>query len=443
MAFRSTETPPCASKSTRRRHKAAPMRLSLAAGAAVATAIAVRWSFCLILFPTLLSDVGTVGDQYYFDSYREIAIQVLSGNGYRASVDAIPCLHRPPGYVGVALLSFPYSNYSYIWFQLINGALGGLATWLTIVMASSWRVSHRAALFAGWSIALWPFLIWETKITVPENLLVALVPATFAALGRWRSTGSLLWLVATGVLAGIAALTHALYQLLLPGLLISLFFLDESRHWFKRAASICIVGATCLVVIMPWLIRNTHIAGRPVGIATGFGLHYLRGLHSWGVLSSGGRYFRDHDRDSAAFVEGILHSAGFENRSDYYVRSDPETNRFLDAEAWRDIRAKPARVVLRALVRSPVLWTHQQTPLRTLLTGLLLLPFLILSIRGVFRCWHRHLVGPLSTLLALTCAAASIYPEAIPMRYALPLLPLLILLSAHGLDLSRPRSASE
>lgn len=407
----------------------------------VAAAVLARWLFCLVVFPTLLTGVATVGDQYYFDSYREIAAQVAAGHGYRAAPDAIPCLHRPPGYVAVVLLAFPRSELAYLGIQLLNGLLGGLATWMTIVMARVWGLSRPGALLAGWGVALWPFLIWETKITVPENLLVALLPAAFAALGKWRESGSPGWLAAAGLVAGAATLTHALYQLLLPGLLVTILAVrQQPRRWLAAL----VTGFVCLAVVAPWWVRNARVAGRPTGVATGFGQHYLRGLHSWRVLTSGGPYFRDHDPDSAAWVREILAAEGFDTTDDYFVRSDPAINRFLDAEAWRDVRARPGGVVTRALVRAPLVWVQQQTPARSLATAGLLLPFFLLAIYGLLRRWQWRFAGLLLTLLGLDLAAAAIYPHAIPMRYALPLVPLLMFFSAHGVEtlLETPRRAS-
>jgi hypothetical protein len=39
---------------------------------------------------------------------------------------------------------------------------------LTLLAARAWRVGSRGALFAAAVVAFWPFLIWETKVTVPR-----------------------------------------------------------------------------------------------------------------------------------------------------------------------------------------------------------------------------------------------------------------------------------
>ncbi|MEM7351077.1 MAG: hypothetical protein AAF657_09745 [Acidobacteriota bacterium] len=398
-------------------------------GTIVTVAIVARWLFCLVIFPNFLTGIATVGDQYTFDSYREIAAQLLAGNGYRVAPEAIPCLHRPPGYVAVLLVSFPASELAYLFAQFWNGLLGGLATWATITMGRLWGLSRLAASMAGYGVALWPFLVWETKITVPENLLVALLPLVFVALGRWRGSGAPEWLVVAGALAGLTTLTHGLYQVLLPALCLTILtFGDRPRRWSAVVVLCLAYGA----MVTPWLVRNAQVAGQPMGVATGFGMHYLRGLQSWSVLTSGEPYFRDHDPEMAA-VHQRLAQAGFDTSDDDFMRSDPATNRFLDGVAWDDVRARPGNLVLRAVVRAPLLWVQQQTASRSLVTALLLLPLFLLAARGLLRHWQLQLLGPFVTLVGLNLTIAAICPEAIPMRYGLPLMPLLCLFAARGL----------
>jgi len=57
-------------------------------------AVALRWLFCFVVFPHLLAGHSTVGTQYYFDSYREIAASLLQGCGYRLACNGPVALHR-------------------------------------------------------------------------------------------------------------------------------------------------------------------------------------------------------------------------------------------------------------------------------------------------------------------------------------------------------------
>lgn len=400
--------------------------------ALVATAVVARWLFAFVLFPTLLHRLGTHGSQRYFDSYRDLAVQLLQGNGYRVAPGAIPTLNRPPGYVLVLLASFPGSDSGFLWFQFWHGLLGGLAVWLTVRMAREWGLSPAGAHFAGYAVALWPFLIWVTKMTVPENLLVALVPGVFWALGRWKGEGRWRWLLLGGLLSGWAALTHGLYQVFVIAVLATVLLVR--RPWRERLAAVGVITICYGVVVGPWAVRNARIAGYAVGAATGFGYHYFKGLYTWEMLRSGGAYF--HDRDAAAerSVAAILATAGFRADERRSPRSDPAINRFLDERARADILARPGAFALRALVRAPLLWLQQNTALRSAATGLLLAPFALLAVAGLWPAWDREHLGLGLALVTVTLVTAGIFPEARPMRYALPLTPLLFFFSARGYE---------
>jgi hypothetical protein len=91
----------------------------------VAAAVACRWLFCFVVFPHFLAAGSTVGRQYYFDSYREIAASVLQGCGFRLGCDGPPALHRPPGYVVFMLATNPSDpSQCYAFVHMLNGLAG-------------------------------------------------------------------------------------------------------------------------------------------------------------------------------------------------------------------------------------------------------------------------------------------------------------------------------
>ena len=97
----------------------------------VAAAVALRLLFLFYLFPHYFVDFATVGSQYFFDHYREIAQQILLGNGYRLYPAGAPALHRPPGYVLLMLINFPLSEKCAMFMHIQNAILGGFSCLLT------------------------------------------------------------------------------------------------------------------------------------------------------------------------------------------------------------------------------------------------------------------------------------------------------------------------
>jgi 4-amino-4-deoxy-L-arabinose transferase-like glycosyltransferase len=399
-------------------------------------AVALRWLFCFVVFPHLLAGHSTVGTQYYFDSYREIAASLLQECGYRLACNGPVALHRPPGYVLFMLATNPTDpSHCHLFVQLLNGLLGGVAVWLTFRAAQAWRVGSRGALFAAGIVAFWPFLIWETKVTVPENVMVVLIPAAFLLLARTRASHSAALALALGAAAGATALTHASYQVLVVGVVAALLWpnfegspprRDGSTAHRARAAVLVVIAF--LAVVSPWVARNRRIGF--TGIATGFGYHYWKGVYDFDLLLHHGTYFRDNDIPATEFVDRILRDRGFEGIDTNPERSNLEVNRFLDHSAALHMRSHVGYTVAKTLVKMPLAWVQQQTPKRAAVTAVLLLPLFFLAVRGVAR---RHDLFPIVIpLLVLNAAFASVFVEAIPMRYALPLLPLVAILAGAG-----------
>jgi hypothetical protein len=392
--------------------------------ALIAIAFLCRFLFCVWLFPYFFIRYASVGDQYFFDTYREIAIQLLDGNGYSLSAHAAPILNRPPGYTFAMALTMPQLTQNPIPMHILNSILGAIAVMATYMLARNCSLSAKLSLFASAIVAFWPFLIWESKVSVPENLLVALFPFYVLALLKAIREDSLSWACIAAVLAAGLALTHGLYQLLVP--LGTLVMIVGKRRLRRAACYLCLSAA----LIAPWAIRNYRLAGYNVGVATGFGYHYFKGLYTYGRLVQGD-YFRDFDAEGDAYVRAV---AGISIDNDTAFRSDPTVNRKLDTQAKDDVLHRPFFFFTRGLVRLPLIWVQQQNRARSLITALLLLPLVLLSFVGFFGDGAFSGQWTISViLLAMNFVFAAIFAEAMPMRYALPWMPLLSVLSARGI----------
>ncbi|HET7712742.1 MAG TPA: glycosyltransferase family 39 protein [Thermoanaerobaculia bacterium] len=394
-------------------------------------AVAARLIFCFVLFPRYFAASSTVGATYFFDSYREIATSVLSRGEYELET-GVAALHRPPGYVPVIMAAVPTRPSSVALFQTYHAILGGLAVFVTYLLARSARASRIAAVAAGATVGFWPFLIWESKVTVPENLLVVLTPLLAFVLLRAGSRRSWRHAALAGLIAGYTALTHALYQVVIPAAAVALVFMVRAS-WRTRVvlASAFLVPAIGLTA--SWVIRNSIHSGYS-GLATGFGLHYWKGVYAHEVLRSNPRdYFRDHEVESTEYVGRMLRARGIDGIESNDERSDPARNELLDRMAVGHAVANPVYTIEKTVAKIPLAWVQQQSPLRSATTALLVAPLLALA--GVAAWLHRRELLPLwLPLLVLNVAAAMIFVEAMPMRYALPWIPLVAALDAVGMD---------
>jgi hypothetical protein len=403
--------------------------LKIPALRAAVVAAVIRWLFCFWLFPSFLARESTVGAHYYFDSYREIAASVVSGNGYRLGPHGPAALHRPPAYVALVALCRPGDPARcYLLVQFLHGILGALAAYLTIRAALAWGIGSRDALFGGWLVALWPFAIWETKVTVPETLLSALVAAAALALALVNATRGPRIALLLGGLAALLALTHPIYQVaLLP------FAGSILAGTAPRARKLASLAAMILAFSLPvglWLLRN-HRAGYD-GLATGFGYHYFRGVYGFDRLLRGEPYFRDNDAPARAFIDGILREGGFAGVDWGIGLSDPVIQRYLDGRAREHARLHPGYDLAKTVVKTPLAWVQEKSAAWSAANAVLVLPLFALAAVAVRR--RARLWIPALVLLSINAAMAFVAVEAIPMRYALPLVPLLAILAGGGLE---------
>lgn len=415
-------------------------RLGWAVCAVVTAAVTARWLFCLVAFPLALERHTLVGSTYFFDNYLPLARGLLAGYGYRVAPTAPLVLDRPPGYQAVMLPVAAAGAHAALAMHLLHGLLGALAAWLTVRLARRAGAAERAALVAGAVVALWPFLIWETKVSVPENLLVALVPGLTLAWAQWWSGGGWGSAALAGALAGWAVLCHGLYQALVPVLAIAMLLAGRDRR--PRFTGLATFIAAAAMVLLPWTALTAHAAGRWIGVATGFGHHYAKGLRSFALLAHPAAYFHDLEGELRAEILSVVQREGFAAEDDALIRSDPEINRRLDALALADLRARPVAAAVRAAVRAPLFWVQQQSLLRAGINAILLVPLFALAMRALRRNASALRWVIAAVVLAVNLAAAAVFVEARPMRYALPLVPLLAALAAAGLEGRRTAPAA-
>jgi 4-amino-4-deoxy-L-arabinose transferase-like glycosyltransferase len=395
----------------------------------IVLAVAVRLAFCYALYPHYFIGLSTVGSEYFFDSYREIAANVVSGEGFVLD-SGVPVIHRPPGYVLIMAASLPSRpETSRFIFQLWNALFGGIAVMLTFRLARELRIRTQLALIAALVVALWPFSIWETKVTVPENILVALLPALGLLLLKLHRTPSLRIAALAGLLSGVVTLFHATYQVLLFLIPILLILVRAPR--LRRIIPVFVLAFSCLVA--PWVMRNHLVAGY-TGISAGFGLHYFKGVYAFDQLLERAPYFKDHDVPATEWVSQLLADEELGPIVTNEARSDPRRNAYLDSRAISHMIGSPGYTLAKVVIKLPLAWVHQQSAKRSALTAVLLLPLFGLLLMNARRLLEPERALLLGLMLGINLAVALVFSEAIPMRYVLPLVPLLAVLSMGGLE---------
>lgn len=115
--------------------------------------------------------------------------------------------------------------------------------------------------------AVYPMLWMVDGSLMSETLVGVLLAGMLWVAVHARSHPTAPWFAAGGVLAGLAALTRG-ESLLLGVLIFAIIAIGTPRNWLRRLSLIGAFAAACLVVVLPWTIRNLTVFEEPVLIAT-------------------------------------------------------------------------------------------------------------------------------------------------------------------------------
>ncbi len=217
-------------------------------------------------------DFALHGDDYF---YHWQANALADGMGFvnplswRALGRIDPSAAHPPLYslylAAVSLLG----GTSALAHRLASCLLGAAA--VAVVGLTGRKIAgERAGLIGAALAAVYPMLWINDGMLVSESMYVLLIAAILLASYRlWaaRTIGNALLL---GVAIGLASLTRPEAVLLVP--LIGVPFLFAALpEWRRRLFNVLAIGVACLVVILPWWVRNLVTFENPTFLATGHG----------------------------------------------------------------------------------------------------------------------------------------------------------------------------
>ena len=244
-----------------------------------ALALALRVTYNL----TLASDYIPTSDAL---EYNQLARNLLQWHCYCFFAPGRPTAYRPPLFplflAGVYLLGGANPLYG----RLALSVVGALTCVLVSIMARD-LFGPRVGLLAGLIAATYPQLFIYDAWLYSESLAICLFAASCLAMMRashnppgWQ------WLL-VGVLLGLTALTrpNGIYALLAVLAWVALAVLTQAIRWKRATIGSLLILLGCLVVMLPWTIRNASVTnGAFVPISTGGGI-VLAGAYNDSVVA--------------------------------------------------------------------------------------------------------------------------------------------------------------
>ncbi|MFI5456687.1 MAG: ArnT family glycosyltransferase [Isosphaerales bacterium] len=279
------------------------------------------------------------------DNYVPLAKSLATGAGFM--LRGRPTAYRPPLYpLLLAPLISQGGNPSVLGIALLHLALGAGTVWLTAAAAKGSDLSRGQVAIAALVTACDPVLVWQSRSVMTETPAAFLIAASLAALCRlgWRGPVlgglgfGLAALCRPSVLAG-AVLTIAAALVVKPG---------EPRLRLVRGG---VLAVTLVIVLSPWVIRNTWVFGEPVWTTThgGYTLALANNPVYYDEVLNGppGRVWSGEDQRS--WWDSV-------NRATKGM-SEPGADRYLRSQVWKLARDRPVDFGRAMLARIGHFWS--------------------------------------------------------------------------------------
>lgn len=357
------------------------------------------------------------------DNYLPLARSIARGDGF--ALANRPTAYRPPLYpivlAPVAFLNGDRLFAAVVMIHLAAGVGTSLATWWA---ARRWGLSINQAAFAGVVVACDPTLVVQCRSVMTETLAAFLIAFALAALAdshRLRSA------IGGGVALGLAGLCRPSTLAGAALIVLAGVFFPPGAAWSRIQRS-AIVAMVVLAMLSPWAIRNYAIFGEPIWTTTHGGYTL--------ALANNPVYYREVlDAPGSAVWSGPGQKAWFDQISRATSgMSEPESDRWLRAEAIRTIRAEPREFAGAAVARLARFWGVAPSSavypmwLRAV-SAAWTIPLWVLLILGLARAemWTWPSVTALAIVLGLTLLHVVFWTD---QRMRAPVVPAIALICA-------------
>jgi len=350
--------------------------------------------------------------------YLHLADNIRLGYGpvlgeRRAEPDLIP---RMPGYpvllAGVQILF----GRGLLAPRLVQALLGTAAAGLVYLLARQ-LFGEREALVAAAIVAVYPIFVLFTILVLSETLFNALVLGGLGCLALAYRRTDAGWAVAGGVVFGLATLVRASF---LPFVVLAAAGWAAARRFQPAAAWRAGLMVVAFAAAMtPWVLRNWRVTGGHLVVTT---------LRAGASLYEG----LNPRADGGPMMDRINWDEGTRGMSQ--LQRNEHWRRLGLDYAWEH----PGRTVVLAAKKLFRFWNlvpnvaQFRIPVLCVALGAPYAMVMLLALVGLVRSWRR---GDVALILLLPVVYYSLVHMIFvgSVRYRMPVMPLVIVLGAHGL----------
>lgn len=359
-------------------------------------------------------------------AYLAIAKNIAFHNSFSLTT-GIPTATRPPLYPSL-IAAFWWSDGAPVTEVVLLQIICGAATVVLIYLIAKDRFSHRVALLAALFATFAPMTVRYTAVILTEPVFTFLVVLGFFLWGRNHG-------VAAGLAFGLAALTRTIMIPFL-GCLVLLTFLSP---WRQNRRLYLLISVSAMMVASVWIVRNAVVFREFILVqSTGYGVNLFAGTIETQIYGDD-------------VWTKVMEELDSNNDSS---QDESESDRKLMMRAFNRIQTDPLRYLRARLKQYPRLFLDSGEYLlgssnitfdealqtRRPLVLLIKISFVLgniavflLAIYGIFL--ERGRFVSLSHIILFPVFFSLIHlPMWIESRYSLPIMPLVLILAARGVE---------
>lgn len=219
----------------------------------------------------LLGDLELWMDE---EQYQEIAVNLTEGRGF--ALHGQPTSWRPPLYPFILSGLYMLAGTTHPVVARAFQAILSLLNTLVVYLLGRRLFGERAGLWGALLFTVYPSFLLYNNHLLTEMLFTFLLTATAYCFAAYLAGSRLPLLAASGVALGLAVLTRDIVWPMVGvmALLVGYVTRPGFTRWIWHSGVLLL---SFLVVITPWVIRNSRVQGTFTLIATNGGLVFFEG----------------------------------------------------------------------------------------------------------------------------------------------------------------------
>jgi 4-amino-4-deoxy-L-arabinose transferase-like glycosyltransferase len=371
------------------------------------------------------------------DLYDLIANNVAQGHGYRLDPSMGPTMLREPGYPLLLAGMFKIVGQGEQGPRVLCIILAFAASLILLRLVREVTGDRLTALVTALLFLVYPGILMAEARSGVEMASVFTCLLFMLALHRALGRGALSMYGVAGALLGLATLVRS--EVVVFPLFVLLYLLVSSQGWGERLKVVlrmAVLGASTIVVMSPWIIRNYLLVHTLVPTSSISGTSSQEGLYTCKHLSQYGTFYltqqaAGRERAQVAGQLGVPFEGAYYYQFFYSPQDELTFNRALLDRVGKEYRSNPSVLADCAAQNLVKFWFLGKTPRATQMNVLLQLPLLGLAAGGIVVLWKRKRLRDATTALLYILYIPLVHAPIIAhARHSMLVVPYVLLFAA-------------